>query len=245
MPAAPLLPFAAPLRPARLLSREKRFTVHVELDGARVAAHTNNTGSMLGLLRPGSRVWLSPAANPGRKLAWTLECCEFHGMPVGVNTRTPNRLLAAAWAAGALPELRGYDRFQPEAKVGESRLDARLEGPAGRLWVECKNVTLVEDGAALFPDAATERGRKHLRELMALARAGDRVALFFCIQRTDAGCFAPAACVDPEYAALFSEALAAGVEAWPYVAPPRVGPQGAGIGLGARLPVLDSARARG
>lgn len=239
----PLLPVGAPLRPARLLRREKRFIIHAILeDGTPVTAHTNNTGSMLGLLRPGSKIWLSPAANSHRKLAWTLEFCEQGGLPVGVNTLTPNRLLAAAWAAGALPELAGYDGFRPEAKVGESRLDACLDGPGGTLWVECKNVTLVEDGAALFPDAATERGRRHLRELMALARDGDRVALFFCIQRTDAGCFAPAECVDPEYAELFYEALAAGVEAWPYAAPAHFAPAPGGsapigVGLGARLPV--------
>ena len=232
-----LLPYAQPLEPARFLRREKRFTAHVEKDGRRVPVHTNNTGSMLGLLRPGSEVLLSRADNPKRKLKWTLEQARFHGLAVGVNTSVPLRMLQAAWRAGAMPELAGCRGFRREAVRGESRLDALLDtgqdGPAGELWVECKNVTLVEDGTvALFPDAATERGRKHLRELVDAVRSGARAALFFLIQRGDAECFAPAGLVDPEYEDLLYRALDAGVEAWPYRA--RVTPRG--LDLGPRLP---------
>jgi len=201
----------------------KRFTVEATaLDGpdkgAILAAHTNNTGSMLGLLRPGSTALLSPAANPARKLKYTLEALELDGAMVGVNTLTPNRMLYAAWQTGAMPELDGYGHFKKEAKVGQSRLDAYLSGDRGALWVECKNVTMVEDDAACFPDAVTERGQKHLRELMRLAKTGARVALFFMVQRPDGHCFGPADVVDPVYAELFYKALDAGVEAWPYVA---------------------------
>jgi len=231
-----LLPFPAGCVRARLVRREKRFTVYADLDGRQVAAHTNNSGSMLGLTRPGSEVLLSPAPGPHRKLAWTLELVRLFGFWVGVNTATPNRLLAAAHAAGALPETRGYPEFRPERRVGDSRLDALLEGPAGRLWVEAKNVTMVEDGMALFPDAPTERGRKHLQELTALARQGVRVASFFLVQRPDAACFGPAGVIDPDYARLFRAALAAGVEAWPYQASVTTH----GIGLGRRLPVTSA-----
>jgi sugar fermentation stimulation protein A len=137
--------------------------------GRTVLAHTNNTGSMLGLLRPGSVALLSPAANPARKLKYTLEALSVDGHFVGVNTLTPNRMLRRAFETGAIPELRGFEAMRAEAKTGDSRLDARLDGPDGPLWVECKNVTMVEDQVACFPDAATERGQKHLRELMALA----------------------------------------------------------------------------
>jgi sugar fermentation stimulation protein A len=233
------IPFDAPCRRAAFIRRIKRFTVEATaLDGpdkgALLAAHTNNTGSMLGLLRPGSKALLSPAANPDRKLKYTLEGLDLAGAMVGVNTLTPNRMLYAAWLAGAMPEMDGYAHFQKEAKVGQSRLDAHLTGDFGDLWVECKNVTMVEDGVALFPDAITERGQKHLRELMSLAATGARVALFFLVQRPDGHCFGPADMIDPVYAELFYEALDAGVEAWPYVAEV----DETGITLGRRLKVV-------
>jgi sugar fermentation stimulation protein len=202
--------------------------------GRTVLAHTNNTGSMLGLLRPGSVALLSPAANPARKLKYTLEALSVDGHFVGVNTLTPNRMLRRAFETGAVPELRGFEAMRAEAKTGDSRLDARLDGPDGSLWVECKNVTMVEDQVACFPDAATERGQKHLRELMALTAAGERAALFFLVQRPDGRCFGPADVVDPVYAALFYEALDRGVEAWPHVALV----DEAGIALAHRLRVV-------
>ena len=189
---------------------------------------------MLGLLRPGATALLSPAVNPERKLKYTLEGLELAGAMVGVNTLPPNRMLHAAWRAGAMEELDGYDHFQKEAKIGQSRLDAHLTGGRGELWVECKNVTMVEDDVACFPDAVTERGQKHLRELMSLAGTGARVALFFLIQRPDGHCFGPADVIDPVYAELFYEALDAGVEAWPYVAEV----DETGISLGRRLKVV-------
>jgi len=236
-----VLPFPAPCRRAAFVGRYKRFTVRARaLDGPdagrELLAHTNNTGTMLGLLRPGAAALLSPAPNPDRKLPYTLEALALDRGWVGVNTLTPNRMLYAAWRAGALPEAAGYDRFRKEAVTGDSRLDARLDGPQGALWVECKNVTLVEDDVALFPDAETERGRKHLRELMRLRATGERVALFFLVQRPDGRCFGPADMVDPEYARLFHEALSAGVEAWPYVAHV----DETGITLGERLQVVRS-----
>jgi len=233
------LDFSGTCRRASFIRRYKRFTVEATaLDGSDkgelLLAHTNNTGSMLGLLRPGSTAFLSPAANPNRKLKYTLEALELAGNFVGVNTLTPNRMLKRAWETGAIPEMVGYDYFKSEAKVGDSRLDGYLSGPEGELWVECKNVTMVEDDVACFPDAITERGQKHLRELMRLAETGARVALFFLIQRPEGHCFGPADVVDPVYAELFYEALDKGVEAWPYVA--HVDENG--ISLGERLKVV-------
>ncbi|MCJ2165549.1 DNA/RNA nuclease SfsA [Pseudodesulfovibrio sp. S3] len=231
--------FQYPCRRGAFIRRIKRFTVEAEaLDGPDrgviLKAHTNNTGSMLGLLKPGATALLSPAANPDRKLKYTLEGLELSGAMVGVNTLTPNRMLYAAWQAGAMAEMDGYAHFQKEAKVGQSRLDAHLFGERGELWVECKNVTMVEDGVACFPDAVTERGQKHLHELMSLAETGVRVALFFLVQRPDGHCFGPADFVDPVYAQLFYRALDAGVEAWPYVAEVDEN----GIRLGHRLKVV-------
>lgn len=228
-----LLAFPAQSRRAVFVAREKRFLIHALLDGQAVVAHTNNSGSMLGLLRPGMEIFLSPAQSPGRRLPYTLELVRPHGDWIGVNTLTPNRLLKKAWESGAMPELAGYGRFQAEARLGDSRLDARLSGPAGDFWVEAKNVTMVEDGLACFPDAVTERGQKHLRELMTLAGQGARVGVFLAVQRPDGQCFGPADFIDPRFAALFWQALDVGVEFMPYVI--HASPEG--IFLGRRLPL--------
>lgn len=228
-----LLPFPEGCIEASFVRRVKRFSVENTCDGETVWAHTNNSGSMLGLLRPGAKTLLSPAANPKRKLKWTLETIDLNGTRVGVNTLTPNRLLKAAHLAGELPETAGYTEFKPEATIGDSRLDARLEGPQGTMYVEAKNVTLVENDIAAFPDSVTTRGQKHLRELIRLARQGVRVASFYLVQRDDCSCFAPADYVDEEFAKLFWDGLDAGVEAWPYLA----GVTKEGIGLVGRLPL--------
>ncbi len=237
----PLLPFPANCREAAFVRRFKRFFVECEDGGERFLAHTNNSGAMLGLTRPGSPVLLSPAANPARALPYTLECVALPGSApaarawVGVNTLTPNRLLRAAFHAGLLPWAQGYTRFQPEARRGESRLDALLTGPGlPPLWVECKNVTLVEDEVAAFPDAVSERAQKHLREMTAVVRSGERGAFFYCVQRPDGACFGPADYVDPAYADLYFQALAAGVESRPH----RVLVSGRGLDLGEPLPLV-------
>ncbi|MGE4441966.1 MAG: DNA/RNA nuclease SfsA [Desulfomicrobium sp.] len=227
--------FSPGSRSAVFVAREKRFLVHVLVDGKPVTAHTNNSGSMLGLLRPGMEVFLSPAASPKRKLPYTLELVRPCGEWVGVNTSTPNRLLKRMWETVAIPELAGYAGFTPEAVHGDSRLDARLSGPDGDFWIEAKNVTMVEDQVACFPDAVTLRGQKHLRELMGLAESGARVGVFLAVQRGDGKCFGPADFIDPRFAELFWLAVDKGVEFWPHVV--RVGPEG--IALGPRLPLVS------
>jgi sugar fermentation stimulation protein A len=159
---------------------------------------------------------------------------------VGVNTQTPNRLLEAAFRAGLLPAAQGYTHLAREATTGASRLDALLTPPAGSglppLFVECKNVTLVQEDEARFPDAATERGRKHLAELTRLVHEGARAALFFLVQRPDGNCFAPAESIDPDYAQALAVALAAGVEAWIW----RARITEAGISLAECLPLAPA-----
>ena len=218
-----LLKYPEGCRIGRFIRRKKRFFVLVELDGQEVKAHTNNTGTMLGLLRPGAPVLLSPATNPERKLKWTVEAL---GQPdgqglfwVGVNTSMPNRLLTAFFEAGLLPWAEGYSSLKREAVNGESRLDGFFSG-AGMpdLWVECKNVTLVEDCEAAFPDAVTARGAKHLQTLMRLKAEGARAAMLYVIQRPDGKCFRAADYIDHAYAEALAEAVAAGVEIYPVVA---------------------------
>ena len=256
--AAPLLPLPPHCVVAAFVQRRKRFSVLLQHQGADLWVHSNNSGSMLGLCQPGAPVLASPASNPDRKLKYTQECVwlaqravpeppqkppqppQPEGQPaargfwVGVNTSTPNRMLEAAFHAHRLPFAQGYTTLVREAKRGQSRLDGLLTGPdLPPLWVECKNVTMVEDDAACFPDAASERGQKHLRELMDIVANGERAAMLYLVQRPDGTCFAPADFIDPAYAALFYEALHAGVEMYPFRA--LVSP--AGIDLGPLLPV--------
>lgn len=255
----PLIMFPPACVVGRFVRRQKRFSVEIVADSGPVWIHSNNSGSMLGLTRTGTPVLASPAANPKRKLAYTQECVWCGSLPprascpladiatdpagfwVGVNTAVPNRLLAAAFAAQRLPFARGYTHFQPETRRGESRLDACLSGPdLPLLWVECKNVTMVEDDVACFPDATTERGQKHLREMIDIVEQGQRAATFYLIQRADGHCFGPADFIDPAYAALFWQAVDAGVEIYPFRA--HVTPQG--IDLGDLLPLVQRRQGR-
>ncbi len=226
----PLLYYPKGMRVGFFLRRHKRFSVAVLLDGAQTWVHSNNSGSMLGLLREGLPVLLSSANNPKRKLPFTQEAVwlpktfgEWHekdladteGFWVGVNTSMPNKILQAAFQAGLLDFAAGYTHLQREATRGASRLDARISGENKvPLWVECKNVTMVEDDMAMFPDACTTRGQKHLLELMDIVKNNERAAMLYIVQRADGKCFAPAEVIDPAYAKLFWQALEVGVEVY-------------------------------
>lgn len=212
--------YPTPLLPGRLIQRYKRFLADVQLDDGRtVTAHVANSGSMLGLKQPGSRVWL--LEKPGTKLGWSWELIEVEmaGAPalVGVNTSHPNRIAEAAIGAGMIPELTGYDTIRREVRYGEnSRIDLLLESPGKRAFVEIKNVHMWRTGVlAEFPDAVTARGAKHLRELAREVQGGARGVMLYVIQGPADG-FSLAADIDPAYAAAFMEARLAGVEAYAY-----------------------------
>jgi sugar fermentation stimulation protein A len=170
---------------------------------------------------PGGRVWLEPRTE--RRLAWRWELAEVGGPGgalVGVNTARANELVAAALAAGAIAELRGYDRIEREVTAGASRLDFRLARGArnrDRAWVEVKNATMDGgDGDAAFPDAVTTRGARHVDELRALRRRGFRAVLLFVVTRSGVGGVRLADEVDPTYAAAVRRAAGAGVEVLAY-----------------------------
>jgi sugar fermentation stimulation protein A len=207
--------YPSPLVPGVLRRRYQRFLADVELPGGEVVvAHVPNSGSMAGCSSPGSLCWLSRATGAHRRLAWTLEQVIEGGVPVGVNTARANGLALEALREGVLtlPGLESPWTAQREVRTaGRSRLDLRLEDWRGPYWVEVKNVTWVERGVALFPDARTTRGARHLEELVQLARGGQRAALVYVVQRGDATAVAAAARVDPAYAAALDLAAAAGV----------------------------------
>ena len=213
--------FTAPLIPATLKRRYKRFLADVTLaDGSETTAHVANPGSMLGLMTPGARVWLSKSDNPKRKLghSWELVEADFGGGPelVGVNTAHPNLLVAEALAAGRVPGVSGYARHRREVRYGSaSRVDFVLEADGEPpCYLEVKNVHMMRTrGRAEFPDAVTARGTRHLEELAAEAGRGSRAVMLFLVQIGSAEGVALARDIDPAYGKAFDRALAAGVEA--------------------------------
>ena len=212
--------FPSPLKRGVLVSRYKRFFADVVLDdGDEITAHCPNPGAMLGLNTPGLPAWVSRSEDPKRKLAHTLELIEADGGLVGINTMHPNRLVAEALAADAIPELTGYAAHRREVRYGaNSRVDFLLEGPdRAPCWLEVKNCHLRRTGAlAEFPDCVAARSLKHLRELTAMVEAGERAVMLFVIQRTDCDAFAACHELDPAYARGLTEAAAAGVEVLAY-----------------------------
>ena len=219
--------FPNPLIPGRLIRRYKRFLADITLDdGTVITAHCANSGSMKGCQTPGSRVYVSPQDKPGRKLKYTWEMIRVGRAWVGINTGHPNPIVYDAIEHQLIPELRGYSEMRREVKYGRrSRIDVWLRRPGQICYVEVKNVTLAEEGAALFPDAVTERGTKHLRELMDQVAAGDRAVMFYLVQRSDCNLFKPADDIDSVYGATLREAAHHGVEILVYqaiVSPQRI-----------------------
>lgn len=203
-----------------LVQRYKRFLADVRLeDDEIVTAHCTNTGSMIGCKEPGSKVYISRSENLNRKLLYTWEMIKTDGRWVGINTLHPNKLVAEAVESELITELSGYRSIRREVKVSaHTRLDLCLEGRNGSCFVEVKNVTLAANGTAAFPDAVSDRGTRHLQELMRLKRQGHRAAMVFVIQRADCQNFRPADEIDSEYGRWLRRAVKAGVEVLPYAA---------------------------
>ncbi len=210
--------FPAPLVPATLIRRYKRFLAdaRLEADGREVTAHCANPGAMTGLAEPGMRIWLEPNDDPKRKLRFAWKLVELgEGHWAGIDTMLPNRVVREALEARAVPALAAYDSLRPEVRYGTgSRVDFLLRGHGlPDAYVEVKNAHLSrQEGLAEFPDARTARGLRHLEELATVARAGHRAVMFYLVQRTDCTRFALAADIDPAYAEGFARARAAGVE---------------------------------
>lgn len=208
-----------PLTTGTLIKRYKRFLADVELPGVGVVtAHCPNTGSMASCWEPGAPVRLSHSDNPRRKLAWTLECVDMGRGWVGVNTSRVNTAVKAAVQHGAIDGLGAWTSIRSEPRVAfdghpASRFDLLLENAAGPdCYIEVKNTTLLVGESVRFPDAVTERGRKHL-ELLALAVArGARGIILFAVNRPEGRWFEPAADIDPQYAQTLSRVVDAGVE---------------------------------
>jgi sugar fermentation stimulation protein A len=213
----------------RLVKRYKRFLADVVLDdGTEVTAHCTNSGSMKSCLEEGAEVWLSPVDDPKRKTRFTWEMIRISGDWVGINTFHPNALAYEWIGRGVIPGLEGMTGLRREVKWEDSRFDLYGEesgndGQRRACYIEVKNVTLKEGKRALFPDAVTDRGRKHLNTLIRVKRSGMRAVMLYVVQRIDVEIFAPAREIDPAYAGTLDEAVRRGVEI--IVAQARVSPE--------------------
>ena len=214
--------FSPELEQGRLLIRYKRFLADIETAGGeRMTIHCPNTGSMLNCMSPGGRVWFSRSSDPKRKLPGTWEISETpQGRLACINTGRANTLVEEALRAGVITELAGFTGLKREVAYGveKSRVDFRLEYPDGFLYLEVKSVTLGFDDSSIaaFPDAVTQRGARHLRELAALARDGIKAVLLYCVNLTGVEAVRPAQEIDPGYAAALMEAIEAGVRILAY-----------------------------
>jgi len=194
-------------------ARPNRFIAEVEVDGNLEIAHVPNTGRCKELLVKNAIVWLKPSDNPNRKTKFSLHFVENKGVLVSLYSQQANSIVYDAVVEGKIKELLGYNHHQREKSVDNSRIDIYLENSNGdSCFVEVKGVTLIIDGEARFPDAPTERGAKHLRELIKLKKEGNRCCVFFLIQHPAGEFFRPNWENDPIFSQTLNEAYAEGVE---------------------------------
>lgn len=226
----------APLVEATFASRPSQFLVEAQMGGRMVRAHLADRGRLTDLLTPGARLLLASREEIGRKTAFQVVAVYQDGDLVSLDTQLPNRLVAAALSLGALPQFARYSRVQREVQLGPHRIDFRLSEGLDTCLLEVKSVTRLVDGIAVFPDAPTERGGRHLELLINAARNGQRAAVVFIIQRSRGCAFAPDVTVDPAFSRSLREARSVGVEIYAYCCP--VDPSG--ITLGQEVPVFAS-----
>jgi sugar fermentation stimulation protein A len=208
---------------AKLLKRYKRFLADVELNsGEVITVHVANTGSMKSCIGENYECLISHSNNPDRKLAYSLELTHNGESWINVNTALPNHVVHEWIESNQIPEIANYPKLQREVKIGKSRIDllASSHPHLPDCYIEIKSVTMRDDQNgkrwAKFPDAISERGQKHLQELMEIVNSGKRAVIFFCIGREDVDYFTPAKEIDPTYTSLLSQAKAAGVEILAY-----------------------------
>ncbi len=193
-------------------NRPNRFIAEVEVDGNLEIAHVPNTGRCKELLVDDAVVWLKPSDNPNRKTKFSLHFVENKGVLVSLYSQQANSIVYDAIINGKIKELSGYDYHQREKTVDDSRIDIYLANENEECYVEVKGVTLIVDGEARFPDAPTERGAKHLKELIKLKKDGNRCAVFFLIQHPVGKFFRPNWQNDPKFSQTLNEAYDEGVE---------------------------------
>jgi sugar fermentation stimulation protein A len=200
------------LHKAEFLCRLNRFVGEISLRGAVYRSHVPSSGRMKELLYPGATVHVAENTGKDKKTAYRILLAEYGDTLVSVDSLLPNRLVGRALKTGLIRGFEGCSTVRPEAPFGSSRFDFFLADGNKECFLEVKSVTLVNGGVALFPDAPSARGSRHLEELAAAAREGYRAAVLFLIQRDDAVSFSPNDAGDPVFGAALRRAAAAGVE---------------------------------
>ena len=201
--------FSETLISGEFVKRYKRFFVDIKIGKNTVTAHCPNTGSMMGLLKKGNKVWLSKSENPNRKLKYTLQIIEDNKSRVGINTHITNKIVLDALNNSKIKELGDLDTVKQEVKFGDNtRFDFLVSKKKIKSFIEVKNVTLSrKKGIAEFPDAITSRGLKHISELLKAKKKGYEIYLLYIIQRDDCNKFSLASDIDPEYCELLLKAV--------------------------------------
>lgn len=198
------------------LERPNRFIARVLIDGVQETVHVKNTGRCRELLRPGVTVILERSGHPGRKTAYSLVAVYKEALLINIDSQAPNRVVREALEQGRLPEFGDLNRIAGEVSYGQSRLDLYYESERGAGFIEVKGVTLEQDGLALFPDAPTQRGVKHLQELIHAVQAGYQSCVFFLIQMQGPSRFRPNTAMDPRFSEALQQARAGGVRVLAY-----------------------------
>ena len=198
--------FENQLIPGVLIKRYKRFFVDIKLKDKKITAHCPNTGSMMGLLNPGNKVWVTKSDNKNRKLKYTLQIIKANNAVVGVNTHLTNKIVNEALIKNRIKEFAFDKIIQKEVKYNQNtRFDFLIKKNKFKFFVEVKNVTLSrKKGLAEFPDAITLRGAKHIKELMDATEKGYKAFILFVIQRDDCKNFSIAKDIDNEYSKLLT-----------------------------------------
>jgi len=192
------------------LSRPNRFIAMVDIDGQAEKCHVKNTGRCKELLIPGTEVYVSKADNPSRATQYDLITVRKGERHINIDSQAPNKVFMEYLQSGR--HIEGVTYIKPEAKHGGSRFDFYVEAGNRRIFIEVKGVTLEEDGVALFPDAPTLRGVKHLNELAACVSDGYEAQAIFVIQMRGVDCFRPNSRLHPEFGEALIAAKAGGVE---------------------------------
>jgi len=208
--------FSTPLIHGRLIKRYKRFLADIKLDnGEIVTAHCTNSGTMKSCLEDNAEVYLTPVDDPNRKTKFTWEMIKMNSNWVGINTGNPNKLAYEAVKNSKIEKLKGYTEVKREVTFGNSRFDVMAKNEKETCFIEVKNVSYKEGPYALFPDAVTSRGKKHLETLIKVKEQGMRAVMLYIIQRMDVNTFAVAKEIDPEYSKTLQIAYKKGIEIIP------------------------------
>ena len=196
--------------------RPNRFLALVNVENRALPSFLSNPGRMRELLTTGTEVVLREVLTENRKTNYDLIGVFYNGQMVSVDSRVPNKLVLEALKNRDIEELSGYNKIKPEYGYGHTRFDFFLSNDQERCLLEVKSCTLVKDGVAMFPDAETERGRRHVRDLVKAKKEGYRACVLFIVQRNDVQVFAPNDETDPEFGKVLRNAAVEGVEVYAY-----------------------------